>query len=203
MTDSSDIRISDDERESALAALGTHMSSGRLDVDEFSERSAKAAIAKTRGDLILLFRDLPHPHPECGAIDAPKAEPVATSGTVPELQPTARREPATGRRFAKRAVPAVIVVALAIFVLTHLWVLVVIPVVAAVIGGIVWAALRSRGSGWADSSFDAEFDAEFDKHFNARHSVYDKDYSKNYTRNYLRNYMRKYNDRYHRRDDDD
>ncbi|MGK3202798.1 DUF1707 domain-containing protein [Amycolatopsis sp. MEPSY49] len=202
MTDSSDIRISDDERESALAALGTHMSSGRLDVDEFSERSAKAAIAKTRGDLILLFRDLPHPHPEFGAIDAPKVESATTPDVEPENQPATRRDSAVGRRLAKAAIPAVIVVAMAIFVLTHLWVLVVIPVATAVIGGIVWAALRTRGSGWADSSFDAEFDAEFDRHFNARHSVYDKDYSKNYTRNYLRNYMRKYNERYDRRDGD-
>lgn len=62
----SDIRVSDVEREEALTKLGEHMSAGRLDIDEYGERSAKVATAKTRGDLLGLFGDLPEPKPAFG-----------------------------------------------------------------------------------------------------------------------------------------
>jgi hypothetical protein len=62
----SDIRISDVEREDALAKLGEHMAAGRLDIDEYGERSAKVATAKTRGELLGLFGDLPEPKPVFG-----------------------------------------------------------------------------------------------------------------------------------------
>ena len=62
----SDIRVSDAEREEALTKLGEHMSAGRLDIDEYGERSAKVATAKTRGDLLGLFGDLPDPKPTFG-----------------------------------------------------------------------------------------------------------------------------------------
>ena len=48
----SEIRISDAEREDALGKLGEHMSAGRLDIDEYGERSARVATAKTRGELL-------------------------------------------------------------------------------------------------------------------------------------------------------
>jgi DUF1707 SHOCT-like domain len=38
-----DQRISDAEREDAISKLGEHMSVGRLGVDEYGERTAKAA----------------------------------------------------------------------------------------------------------------------------------------------------------------
>ena len=62
----SEIRISDSEREDALGKLGEHMSAGRLDIDEYGERSAKVATAKTRGELLGLFGDLPEPKPAFG-----------------------------------------------------------------------------------------------------------------------------------------
>ncbi len=60
------IRVSDTEREDALGKLGEHMSSGRLDIDEYGERTAKVATAKTRGDVLALFEDLPDPRPTFG-----------------------------------------------------------------------------------------------------------------------------------------
>ncbi len=45
----SDLRIGDAEREHALRALGEHMGLGRLDVEEYGERSARITTAKTRG----------------------------------------------------------------------------------------------------------------------------------------------------------
>ncbi|QFZ23261.1 DUF1707 SHOCT-like domain-containing protein [Saccharothrix syringae] len=58
-----EIRIGDAEREQALELLGTHLGEGRLTVDEFGERSARVATARTRGDLLALFADLPAPRP--------------------------------------------------------------------------------------------------------------------------------------------
>ncbi|MGM1060310.1 DUF1707 SHOCT-like domain-containing protein [Saccharothrix sp. Mg75] len=58
-----DIRIGDAEREHALELLGDHLGQGRLTVDEFGERSARVATARTRGDLLRLFADLPDPRP--------------------------------------------------------------------------------------------------------------------------------------------
>ncbi|MFC6089477.1 DUF1707 SHOCT-like domain-containing protein [Saccharothrix lopnurensis] len=59
-----EIRIGDAEREHALELLGAHLGQGRLTVDEFGERSARVATARTRGDLLVLFADLPAPRPE-------------------------------------------------------------------------------------------------------------------------------------------
>ncbi|CAM3619759.1 DUF1707 domain-containing protein [Kibdelosporangium persicum] len=58
-----EIRVGDAEREEALQALGDHMSAGRLDIDEYGERTARVAASKTRGELLELFRDLPDPKP--------------------------------------------------------------------------------------------------------------------------------------------
>lgn len=83
----SDIRVSDTEREDALGKLGEHMSSGRLDIEEYGERSAKVAAAKTRGDVLELFGDLPEPRPAFGR---PAPAPVpATSRTVSFAQKVA------------------------------------------------------------------------------------------------------------------
>jgi hypothetical protein len=62
----SEIRISDSEREDALGKLNEHMTAGRLDIDEYGERSAKIVTAKTRGELLSLFGDLPEPKPTFG-----------------------------------------------------------------------------------------------------------------------------------------
>ncbi|MEV0297709.1 DUF1707 domain-containing protein [Nocardia sp. NPDC050710] len=60
-----DSRVSVADRERALRELSQHLGAGRLDVIEFHERSAKAAIADTRVELAELFADLP------GAIPTP------------------------------------------------------------------------------------------------------------------------------------
>jgi len=191
VSDSSEIRVSDAERESALSALGTHMSTGRIDVDEFSERSAQVAAARTRGDLILLFADLPEPQPDFGSEDRPESPPPRAPDVISEPRPVVRHSQ-TGKRLAVGTAVATVAVALVVFVITHLWLLLAIPVGLAIIGAIVWAASRVRGSWFEDS----EFDAEFDKQFNARYSMHDPSYSKNYIKHYLRNYMRKYGERY-------
>jgi len=92
---SSDIRISDTEREDALGKLGEHMSEGRLDLDEYGERSAKVATAKTRGELLDLFGDLPEPKPAFG-------QPVPAVARALERRP---------RTLAERVAPVAVPVA--------------------------------------------------------------------------------------------
>lgn len=55
------LRLSDNERVSAMSALATHFTEGRLDTGEFDERTLAASQAKTGGDLRPLFDDLPRP----------------------------------------------------------------------------------------------------------------------------------------------
>lgn len=86
----SEIRISDSEREDALGKLGEHMSAGRLDIDEYGERSAMVATAKTRGELLALFGDLPEPKPTFGQPKAPAPqERTFTEKYVPVAAPIA------------------------------------------------------------------------------------------------------------------
>ena len=54
-----EIRVGDAERSDALDRLGTLFADGYLDVGEFEERTGQAAIARTRGELSVLFDDLP------------------------------------------------------------------------------------------------------------------------------------------------
>lgn len=60
---SGELRIGDQEREAAVAALGEHFAAGRIDKDEYDERSAVAWTARTKRELTPLFADLPEPSP--------------------------------------------------------------------------------------------------------------------------------------------
>ncbi|WP_426623974.1 DUF1707 domain-containing protein [Leifsonia sp. McL0607] len=53
------LRLSNDERERAAAALQSHAAQGRLSDAELQSRTAAARAAVTRGDLAPLFADLP------------------------------------------------------------------------------------------------------------------------------------------------
>ncbi len=56
-----DLRIGDAERDDALARLSEHYAAGRLDKDEFDERSDAIWTARTQGDLASIFADLEAP----------------------------------------------------------------------------------------------------------------------------------------------
>ncbi|HET6654372.1 MAG TPA: DUF1707 domain-containing protein [Nocardioides sp.] len=58
-----ELRISDEEREAAVASLGEHYAAGRLTKDEYDERASVAFKARTASALRPLFVDLPGPHP--------------------------------------------------------------------------------------------------------------------------------------------
>jgi len=57
------IRISDADRERAVARLREHFAQGRLSSDELDERISAALTAKTVGDLRPVLADLPEPGP--------------------------------------------------------------------------------------------------------------------------------------------
>lgn len=56
------IRVGTAEREAAVKALGKHMETGYLEVDEYTERVDRATAARTVAELDELFIDLPAPH---------------------------------------------------------------------------------------------------------------------------------------------
>ena len=62
------MRVSDADRDAALAELSEHYQAGRLTTEEMEERTAKALASKTGSDLTALFADLPPT-----GIAAPKA----------------------------------------------------------------------------------------------------------------------------------
>lgn len=53
------VRIGDAERDDAVDRLSDHFVAGRLDLDEFEERSARVLRAKTQADLDQTLDDLP------------------------------------------------------------------------------------------------------------------------------------------------
>jgi Domain of unknown function (DUF1707)/Cell wall-active antibiotics response 4TMS YvqF len=64
--DDASIRVSDADRDSAVAALREHLVAGRLTLEEFSARVEAALQASVGGDLARLQQDLPAAAPESG-----------------------------------------------------------------------------------------------------------------------------------------
>jgi hypothetical protein len=59
MSDELEIRVSDVEREQAVARLREASTEGRLTLDELASRTGWAYAAQTRGELVQVTRDLP------------------------------------------------------------------------------------------------------------------------------------------------
>jgi hypothetical protein len=129
--ESSEMRISDTEREDAVRMLGEHMSVGRLDVEEYGERTAKATAAKTQGELTSLFTDLPEPKPTFTPVAPPAPRPAAT--------PARQDERPLAQRLWSAAVPLSALVALILFLTVFkVWFIFLLPAAVAVIGGALW-----------------------------------------------------------------
>lgn len=75
------MRVSNEERNRAVAALDVHLATGRLDLSEYGERCGRAAVAQTRGELEELFADLPAPHPDLSSA-APPGQLVQKTGQL-------------------------------------------------------------------------------------------------------------------------
>ena len=132
------LRISDQNRESALSALGEHMTAGRIDIDEYGERSARITAAKTRGELGEIFADLPAPHPRYD--DVPQAvtapEPAREPAPAPPRTPDGWNG---GQRFVAAFLPLVWIATIALIAtgVVH-GTLILIPIGLSVFGRAMW-----------------------------------------------------------------
>ncbi|RRR99483.1 DUF1707 SHOCT-like domain-containing protein [Glycomyces terrestris] len=77
------LRISNAEREAVIARLHAATEEGRLDLDEFAERSGKAYEARTYAEVERLLADLPEP---TGALAVPPAAAPAPAGAPTEMR---------------------------------------------------------------------------------------------------------------------
>lgn len=127
------MRVSDADRESAMTALGEHMSTGRLTVDEYGERAALVAAAKTRQDLFAPFGDLPEPWPKLSGVGATTQTPVSQQ---PAAAPLARSRPGTGWAVAA-LIPLTWLVAFPVVFMTGYWVVFLIPILLTVLGAVL------------------------------------------------------------------
>lgn len=130
---SPDLRIGDDDRESALKALGEHLSAGRLDLDEYGDRSARVTAARTRRDLAELFADLPEPHPR---FEQPK--PAAKAVEKKPDQPVQWSDRPVQQRVAAAAVPFLWVAAVALSIVTGVWWWIALPFVFSAAASAFW-----------------------------------------------------------------
>ena len=73
------LRAADADRAAVATVLGEHMAAGRLTLDEYDERLARAYAAKTYGELEQLTADLP----STDLAPRPTAPPAATPAPVP------------------------------------------------------------------------------------------------------------------------
>ncbi|GAA4779478.1 DUF1707 domain-containing protein [Actinomycetospora chlora] len=131
-------RIGTAEREAAMKALDAHLEAGRLDPEEYGERSARVTEARTAEDLDPLFADLPAPHPT--------ADSAAPDGRRPAVSPAgnpAPREPGFLARYGPAISGALPIIALILFFtvpIAHAWVFfLLIP-----LGGALFARSRQQ-----------------------------------------------------------
>ena len=150
--DPATVRVGDAERNAAVTALGEHMATGRLDLDEYGTRSAVANTARTVGDLQGLFADLPAPHPPLpGAEVAPLASrpafvaaQAATGSTVSVGDDRSRAQ-----KFVAAASAGSAIIALVLFFATGMWWwFLLIPLISTVAGSVwgdSWRHPNDRG----------------------------------------------------------
>ncbi|WP_372672064.1 DUF1707 SHOCT-like domain-containing protein [Amycolatopsis kentuckyensis] len=132
------LRISDQNRESALSALGEHISAGRIDIDEYGERSARITAAKTRGELVEIFADLPAPHPRYEEVQQAVAAPEPASAPVP-ARPGTPENWSPPQRFLAAIVPLAFIAAIALIATgTLAWPIIFVPIGLTVFGKSMW-----------------------------------------------------------------
>src|SRR2546429_4048627 len=80
---SGSLRVSDADRDRAIAELSEHYQAGRLTTEELEDRTGRALQARTTADLAALFTDLPRRQaPVTGAASAPASAPSAAPGAA-------------------------------------------------------------------------------------------------------------------------
>lgn len=144
------IRIGDRERESALQALGQHLSEGRLTMTEYDERATAVAAAMTSSDVRKLFTDLPPPHPTLdgttgiGTVATRRPAPLAGQRPVPRTVASSE-DRSRAQRVVGVAVGVSAVASVALFFLLGTWLVFLIPAIISVAAGSWW------GDNWKGS----------------------------------------------------
>jgi Domain of unknown function (DUF1707) len=84
----SGLRVSDSDRDRAIAELSEHFQAGRITTDELEERTGRALRARTAGDPAELFTDLPRkPAPTAGPAPRLAAGPALPPASAPPARP--------------------------------------------------------------------------------------------------------------------
>jgi len=65
------LRVGTPELEAAEAALAAHVAAKRIDSAEYERRMELAKTTTTQGELLLVFADLPEPHPDLPGLAPP------------------------------------------------------------------------------------------------------------------------------------
>ena len=120
---SGSLRVSDADRDRAIAELSEHYQAGRLTTEEFEDRTGRALQARTTADLADLFTDLPRRQ-------APMTGATATSAARPSPASPARAWPA---RVPVAPVAILAVVAVLALLSGHLFHIAWVPVVAIIV----------------------------------------------------------------------
>lgn len=146
------LRVGDVERNSAIEALGEHLTAGRITLDEYGDRSAHIMVAATCGDLAAVFDDLPGPHPKLPGPYAAALLPPPGNQAAPARRTDAhalasrdQRSPAqqsADQRSRAQKIVAVLAslsvfAALALFFITGTWLwFLLIPAISGIAGAI-------------------------------------------------------------------
>ncbi|SDP03513.1 protein of unknown function [Nakamurella panacisegetis] len=144
------VRVGDAERNAAVTALGEHMATGRLDLDEYGTRSAVANTARTVGDLQALFTDLPAPHPVLPGAQVQPLNPrpafVPTQGATGSAMSIADNRSRAQKFVAAASASSAIIALLLFFVTGQWWWFLLIPLISTVAGSI-WGDSWKRPDG--------------------------------------------------------
>jgi len=128
---SGSLRVSDADRDRAIAELSEHYQAGRLSTEELEDRTGRALQARTAADLAALFTDLPR-----------RQAPVTSAAASAPASP--------GRpRPARVPVPVVVLAVLVVLALlgAHAFGVVWVPVVALIVVRLLAGGRARRCSG--------------------------------------------------------
>jgi len=117
---SGSLRVSDADRDRAIAELSEHYQAGRITTEEFEDRSGRALQARTTADLADLFTDLPRRQAPATGATATSTAPASPAKAWPARVPVA---------------PVTILAVIAVLALLsgHLFHIAWVPVVAIVV----------------------------------------------------------------------
>ena len=139
------LRAADTDRAAVATVLGEHMSAGRLTLDEFDERLARAYAARTFGELDELTADLPAVSTGRAVESLPATEPAPVAASGPDSWHGA--DPHSWRSWASTSLIVLAIwatISLASWELLYFWPVWVIGPWGAV---LLAQTLTGRGSG--------------------------------------------------------